>query len=114
MIVTPNSLGGTPQTMPTNNWWTGAGAAIESFAKVAANTASGLATSFASVQDAKARLRAADVPSQNRPPGTQGLNAQAAGIAGGQVDTGAPGDVSTGVALLVAGIIVVLVMMARK
>ena len=115
MMVTPDSLGGTPQTMPTNSWWSGAGEAVSGAAKVIANTASGLATSFASIQTSRALTRSKDVPAANRPPGSQGLNVQAASVPGGRPEgLGAPGDVPTGMMLLAVGVIAVLVMMAKR
>jgi len=113
MIITPGSLNGTPQTMPTNNWWSGAGETISNAAKVLTNTVTGLATSYADIQGAKRLAQSGDVQAQNRPPGTFGLNPQAAGIAGAQAEgVSASGALSPGV-LMAAALLVGFLLLSK-
>lgn len=83
-VATPATMGGTPQTMTTNNWWDGIGAAVSDTVNAAQRTAQG----YVSIQESAALVRSASVPSQNRPPGTFGLNPQASTIPGGTVQGG--------------------------
>ncbi len=78
VVVTPETLGGTPQTMPSNNWWDGIGVAISD----TVNTAQRAAQGYVAVQESYATIRGDSVQSQNRAPGTFGLNAQASTVPG--------------------------------
>lgn len=78
VVVTPADLGGTPQTMPTNNWFDGIGVAVSNTVNATQRAALG----YVQVQEAAALVRSAGVPSQNRAPGTFGLNPQASTVPG--------------------------------
>lgn len=110
-VQTPAALGGQPVTMATNNWWDGIGSAI----KETAGLVTGAAQGYVQVLQAKQLVKSQDVPGANRPPGTMGLNPQAAGIAGGQPQgTGVLAGVSPVVLILGAVLVGLVLVRAAK
>lgn len=109
-VINPASIQGTPQSMPTNNWWDGITSIVDSSAKAAAS----IAQNYTAVKQQLRVVQSGDVPAQNRPPGTFGLNPQAAGVAGGQPEGVGLFGLSAGAVAVAALVVVAVVALARK
>lgn len=103
-------LGGVPQTMPTNNWWDGITSVVSTTTKAAAE----VAANYTAVKQQLRTIQSGDVPAQNRPPGTFGLNPQAAGVAGGTPEGVGMFGLSAGALAVAALVVVAVVAIARK
>ncbi len=109
-VSNPATLGGTPQTMSTNNWWDGVSAAVSDGVDIANRAVAG----YVQLREAKSVIASRGVPEQNRPPGSFGLNPQAAGIAGGMAEGVAGAAMSPAVLGLVALGLVLLLLVVKR
>ncbi len=109
-VLNPASIQGTPQSMPTNNWWDGITSIVDSSAKAAAS----IAANYTAVRQQIRTIQSSDVPAQNRPPGTFGLNPQAAGVAGGTPEGSTVFGLPAGALAVAALVLVAVVALARK
>lgn len=119
-------IGGEPQVMPTNNWWSDVVGVVGKISDTAFKVKQQqLSFRDQELQQAARREEQAQrlrnptlAQTGNRPPGTQGVNAQASSVAGGKPQ--APGNAASALFgvpagwLLLGAAAIVLVMMVAK